>query len=161
MNFLIEQTAEEFSEAAELSANAELLSVRLSRTKARGSVPTTPVTPPMNVNVGQRGGTANRSGELLVMSIEFKYELVDSSSPPNVIASIEVEFEANYKVPADAQYADRAIQVFAGGNLIFNCWSFFREYVQNTAVRMGFPAPPVPLFRFALAPRANAEVEPG
>lgn len=38
--------------------------------------------------------------------------------------------------------SEQHVVAFHGGNAIFNCWQYFREFIQSATARMGFPPLP-------------------
>ncbi len=44
------------------------------------------------------------------------------------------------------------LDAFKDANAVFHCWPYFRELVQNLAMRMGLQIPPMPLLRLAPKP---------
>jgi hypothetical protein len=59
---------------------------------------------------------------------------------------IECSFEAEYRFRDDMP-SEEQIEAFGSANAVFNCWPFFREFVQTSVARMHFPPPPVPFLR--------------
>jgi len=51
-----------------------------------------------------------------------------------------------------------AINAFARGNVIFNSWPYFREYVQSTVSRMDYPPPTIPFLRLTRRPEKLKEL---
>ena len=62
---------------------------------------------------------------------------------------IAASFALDYLIEPAAEFPDDSLQAFAATNGVFNAWPYWREYVQNTCVRMGLPAITVPVFRIA------------
>jgi len=60
---------------------------------------------------------------------------------------IKASFAIAYSVEAIEKYEEKVIHAFAGTNGIFNAWPYWREFAQNTALRMGIPGIIIPLFR--------------
>jgi hypothetical protein len=58
---------------------------------------------------------------------------------------IEAEFMLAYTLPSKPSDSDAT--AFAQQNVPFNAWPYWRELVQSTVVRMGLPAPVVPLLK--------------
>ena len=56
-------------------------------------------------------------------------------------------FSLEYVLPNASTYDDAVLNAFATGNGVFNAWPYWREYVQQTAARMGFPPLVLPVFR--------------
>jgi hypothetical protein len=72
---------------------------------------------------------------------------------------IECCFEAEYSFMPGFTPSESQIEAFRSANAVFNCWSFFREFVQSSVTRMHFPPPPVPflkIVRKAEAPKIES-----
>jgi hypothetical protein len=71
---------------------------------------------------------------------------------------ITATFAAHYLLRADADVDQilSALEEFAGCNVGYHVWPYWREYVQSTCARLGIPPVPVPLYRVPAA-----EVEEG
>jgi hypothetical protein len=67
------------------------------------------------------------------------------------VLKIECVLEAIYLLREDYSPSDLELNAFREGNAIFHCWPYFREFVQNSAVRMDFPPPPIPFLRVSLS----------
>jgi hypothetical protein len=55
--------------------------------------------------------------------------------------------EASYELAEGYEPTSEQIEAFRQGNAIFNCWTYFREYVQSSVARMNFPSVTVPFLR--------------
>jgi hypothetical protein len=66
---------------------------------------------------------------------------------PNEKILIEATFALIYSVTSFDGIEDRHIEAFGSINGIFNAWPYWREFVQNTSVRMGLPAVTAPVYR--------------
>jgi hypothetical protein len=60
---------------------------------------------------------------------------------------IECCFEAEYRFTQDYKPSEPQVEAFRSANAVFNCWPFFREFVQTSVTRMNFPPPPVPFLK--------------
>ena len=58
---------------------------------------------------------------------------------------MECELEARYVVRPEYEPTPEEVTAFQEANAIYHCWPFFREFVQATSVRTGYPPIPVPL----------------
>ena len=70
------------------------------------------------------------------------------------IVKIACRFDGTYGVRKDFQPTEEQIQAFHRGNAIFNCWPYFREYVQSTVGRLNYPPLTVPFLRLMPKPPA-------
>jgi hypothetical protein len=69
--------------------------------------------------------------------------------------NIYATFLLNYKIDSFEGLDKECIQAFGYANGLYNAWPYWREYIQNTAVRMGLPNMTIPVFR--LVPQEKKE----
>lgn len=62
-------------------------------------------------------------------------------------AVIKASFLLIYQADSLQGITKRAVRLFGETNGIFNAWPYWREYVQNTIVRMSLPPLTIPVFR--------------
>jgi hypothetical protein len=65
-------------------------------------------------------------------------------------------FELIYFLPDVIKPTPREITAFCRTNAMLNSWPYWREFVQNTSVRMNMPPLTLPLFRLTPAPPTAA-----
>jgi len=63
------------------------------------------------------------------------------------LLNVEATFVLIYSLNSFEGLDDDKIEAFGATNGVYNAWPYWREYVQNTVVRMGFGAITVPVFR--------------
>ncbi|HDY65089.1 MAG TPA: hypothetical protein ENH84_02505 [Phycisphaerae bacterium] len=80
-------------------------------------------------------------------------DCVDKKKPIQVKAVLELVYNCE-KV---SSFDDRAIKDFGEINGVYNAWPYWREFVQNTVVRMGLPPLIVPTFR-VLQPKTSKKM---
>ena len=85
--------------------------------------------------------------ESLTLDTDFKFAIAREGQKDNPVVLIECRFEGQYALVPEYIPSQEQIEAFRTANAVFNCWPFFREYVQNTTVRLGFPPPPIPFLR--------------
>ncbi len=111
---------------------------------------------PVEIEVGFSPVSSECSGRSLRVILGFGAKAHDSSPTPTELFSVKCRFEMMYELEEGYQPTRDEMDAFAGGNAVFNAWSFFREFTQNTVVRMGFPpTPTIPFLR--LAPLAETK----
>ena len=83
------------------------------------------------------------------VSIETDFRFIITSAAPadTQVFRVECQFKAEYGLLEGFVPSEKQIEAFQCANAVFNCWPFFREYVQNTAARMNLPPPPIPFLR--------------
>jgi hypothetical protein len=75
-----------------------------------------------------------------VARLPYTTDLVFHGSPENEpvrFATISVTFEAIYST--EIPITDAIFETFKDYNLRLNLWSYVREFIQSTTLRMGFP----------------------
>jgi hypothetical protein len=82
---------------------------------------------------------------------------VASTPEPLPVMTLECVFEARYNVRPGYIADSPQIQAFHAGNVVFNCWPYFREFVTNATTRLELPAPPIPLLIVHVIPPAGAK----
>lgn len=70
---------------------------------------------------------------------------VPGADPP---LSIGGTFGLRYSASSLDHLGDDQLRAFAQINGVFNAWPYWREFVQNSAARMGLPRLILPVFRF-------------
>ena len=74
------------------------------------------------------------------------------------LLEVACQFALGYALKPGYTPSQADLDAFKEGNAIFHCWPFFRELVQNLAMRMGLQISPLPLLR--LAPKAAPKKQP-
>jgi hypothetical protein len=99
------------------------------------------------------------SAESVVFAVDFKFfaERPQEGAKPLDLIKISCAFEAEYLVNPKFKPTDEQLKAFHEGNVIFNCWPYFREFVQNSTVRMHLPPPPIPFLRISAPKKAGAQ----
>jgi len=65
---------------------------------------------------------------------------------------ISCRLEVAYELAEGYEPTSEQIDAFRQGNAIFNCWPYFREYVQNSVARMNYPPVTIPFLRMVPKP---------
>jgi hypothetical protein len=152
---VIEQDAQEARDAFAVNTNSALRKIRLADA--------TMTSVPMHAAAGGaistelhfEPGKSQIDEEGLRLSIDFRFALHDGVSEGQELVRLNCTFEVEYEVNREFTPAEEQIRAFHRGNAVFNCWPFFREFVQNTLLRMTYPPPPIPFLR--LMPKRLAE----
>jgi hypothetical protein len=69
------------------------------------------------------------------------------SEAPKPVARFACALTATYNLHDGYVPTEAEIAAFHKANVIFNCWPYFREFIQSSACRMNIPPPPVPFVR--------------
>lgn len=67
-------------------------------------------------------------------------------------------FALSYQLKPGYEPKADEMDAFKDGNAVFNCWPYFREFVQSMCSRMGLQIAPVPLLR--LVPPSASDTPP-
>lgn len=86
---------------------------------------------------------------LILVKPGFHFQAVhDGGSDEEPALSIDCTFILAYTASELETLSEAEVRAFAEINGVFNAWPYWREFVQNTAARMGLPRLVVPVFRF-------------
>ncbi|OXI38727.1 protein-export chaperone SecB [Burkholderia aenigmatica] len=75
----------------------------------------------------------------------------------DVVMDAEIDFRLEYAVVdcTPAELDEQALNEFLGKNAPFQMWPYYRELVQNLAVRANLPPPHIPPFRVPKSHQSN------
>ena len=150
MSITIEQTKEQVADSFELNRHVYLRSIRMAKSSlwSESISMLEGVHGPLESRIDFNPAEVKKLDSVLLLNTTFKFNVyAASASPAREVVRIECQFEAEYGLASGYTPAEGHIKAFHEGNAIFNCWPYFREYVQSSAVRMNYPPPPVPLLR--------------
>ena len=91
----------------------------------------------------------NESDKTLVAHVSFMASGGRADVEDDELFKVEAAFVASYAFSDDEPIAPEAVDAFAKLNGVFNCWPFWREYLQSSTVRMGLPPLTLPLITAA------------
>lgn len=159
---LITQSVEELQAATQLHLNSAIQSIRLSSSRCRSvNFDQLKSLEQIETRVGFKPTTAVTDGEKLTLTIEFTFTAqsltTEGKKKPTEVMGIHCELEACYNLKPGFSPTETQIAAFHKGNAVFNSWPFFREFVQNSAVRMEIPPPPIPFLRISSPPKPKQE----
>jgi preprotein translocase subunit SecB len=87
-----------------------------------------------------------KSGYIIVIP-KFHFEAFVENKVSGPVLLIDASFLLAYKVENFEGLTQSGFEQFANLNGIYNAWPYWREFVQNTIVRMGLPSLSIPVFR--------------
>ncbi len=156
----IQQTAEDAKLAFELHTHAELDSIRLQKARATSQPLLEPMRTPIVLRINRKAKQAQAPEGIVRFEVEFRLageretegSEGESSTAKAQVVLVECTWELDYRLQKDYQPSPAALKAFKDGNAIFNCWPYFREYLQNTVTRMNLPPLTVPLLRLLPKP---------
>jgi hypothetical protein len=149
MSMIIEQDEQEWKQSLELNSNAEFQSIRLIGSSLSATLSIDDIeedVQPLPVNITFTPVRHRVVKNVLTCESDFVFRVEDQDQK-TVPLNVECRLEARYVLRPEFNPTEDQIRAFQSGNVIFNCWPFFREYVQNSVVRMSLPAPSVPFLR--------------
>lgn len=84
------------------------------------------------------------------------------------VLAIDAELRLQYRLPAESEFSQDEALAFGKINGVYNCWTYWREYVASACSRLGIPPVVLPLLKvdnavaFAgfVAPRNSAKKRP-
>ena len=145
---VIKQTHEEFKAAVIFAANTQLLDVRLAASKAFSQRPPDQSFDVFETSLHLDFKPPVVSAAQAVIPVGVVLKLIAGAEPnTKELAEIECTLEATYAFRPEFTPADEQVAAFQRGNAVFNCWPFFREFLQSNLQKMGYPVPPLPLLR--------------
>lgn len=159
MSIVIEQNQEDVTQAFQVNQNVLLREIRLSEATLWSKAPEESLlTESLRTSLDFKPSSVHAADQNLRLCITFSFRIFREEAEHGTVDLVKVEcqIEADYSVRPGHVLTDQQIKSFHEGNAVFTCWPFFREYVQNSTVRMNYPAPPIPLLR--LMPKKEAVV---
>ena len=114
-----------------------------------------------NVEVTRIEASGKTLGRIAVVVFSVGVRLVDQKALSEsregglelrddaVKLEIKAEFAAHYALPDEVEIKalGPALAEFCRHNVGFHVWPYWREFVQSTCTRMGFPPVPVPMYQ--------------
>jgi len=151
----IQQTAEKAKLAFELHAHAEIESVRLLKARLVSRASLHPLSGPVALRLKHKARQTPAPAGFLRLELDFHLSggsektrpQEPSRRPGDPLVRIDCTWQMDYRLVGRYQPTAEAVKAFKDGNAVFNCWPYFREYVQNTITRMNLPPLTLPLLR--------------
>lgn len=98
----------------------------------------------------------DRKNGCVVVIATFHFEAFIESKASQPVILIDTSFLLSYRIEDFEGLTQRGFERFANLNGIYNAWPYWREFVQNTIVRMGLPSLSLPVFRIVETPHKKA-----
>lgn len=104
--------------------------------------------PPADLSLQVSIRTEAKKQERLVQVLP-RFTLIGrgSADAAEELLRVEALFAVQYDMPSFDEIAKKNIDAFGQMNGVYNVWPYWREFVQNMTVRMGFPPLTIPVFR--------------
>jgi len=152
----VEQTQEEMALAFQVHRRAELAFVRLAQAKVSSLPLDEAPKAPIILKFGIKSRKAQAPKGTLRIRVDFQMtgEPKLKSAPkgklprkPVVVAKVACTYELDYQLQKGFEPSAKQVRAFKDGNVVFNCWPYFREYLQESIQRMGYPPLTAPFLR--------------
>jgi len=147
--FTIGQTKQESELAIALHQNAQIIDVRLARSKTSADRPGIEFKEPIAASLAVKAQNVEGPFGQLVVEVSFRLTGTrkESASKERKAVSVECAFELTYQLKPDFSPSSEQIRAFKDGNAIFNCWPYGRQFIQDTIQRLGYPPLILPFLR--------------
>jgi hypothetical protein len=154
MSIFIEQDPQQVRDAVALNSKAEIASVRLIASQITCSIKRSELSSITDLAFRHAPEAIQFEDESLTVATRFAFKAVSGKRKKRDVMAVDCVFESRYTLMPGYEPTTAEMEAFRTGNAVFNCWPFFREFVQSMVVRMDMPPPPVPFLR--LAPKGAA-----
>ena len=151
----IEQDKNQAQLAFQLQSQADLGAIRLMESRVVCKVAPEDAQFPLSIALKHQVEDAVVSSHKMTIPIRFGFKAITADEKTDVLV-ITCRFEATYVLAETYEPTPEQIDAFRQGNAIFNCWSYFREYVQNSVARMNYPPVTIPFLRMVPKPISAA-----
>lgn len=156
---MIEQTPEDMALAFEVQRNAAICAVRLSRSRLAAQALEEFPEGRIVVQFTVKSRAVEAPKGLLRLQVDFRMagvlEPQQAETKPGkrqTVVSVDCAYTVDYQLRETFEPSIRQVKAFKDGNVIFNCWPYFREYLQESVQRMGFPPLTAPFLRVQTKP---------
>jgi len=132
--------------AAVVSPRVQIVGIRLAHSNTSSAPP--PPETPLRIEHGLNGeAEANRDSNQIAVRVSFmvRANAADGSEAAEAAFHVEAAFHLGYTINSFDGISDEHVQAFGKMNGVYNAWPYWREYVQSTTVRMGFPPLTLPV----------------
>jgi hypothetical protein len=105
-----------------------------------------------DINYTAKFQTDENNGYVVVIP-EFYFKAFGENRTQEPVIVIDATFALTYKIDNFEGLTQKGFEQFANLNGIYNAWPYWREFVQNTIIRMGLPSLSIPVFRIVRPPK--------
>jgi hypothetical protein len=161
----IEHTQQQMLLALEVNRNAAITCLRLSRSKMAGQPLEEVPKGSIDVEFAIKSRRVDAPKGRLRVEVDFRMVLrveQEATRPKpgrkaKPIANVECTFAVDYQLREGFEPSAEHVRTFKDGNVIFNCWPYFREYLQESIQRMGYPPLTAPFLRVQPKPSKSGK----
>src|ERR1039457_644899 len=156
----IEQDKEHAQSAIAFHTRANISEVRLVDARVRCSMAIEDAAFPLESTLQFRAEDHVVGNQKVKIGTRFRFHVTTGSKgPKKPVFLVECRFDTDYELRKGYEPSNEEITAFKDAHAIFNTWPFFREFLNTTATRMGYPAPTVPFLR--IVPKVTSVKEIG
>lgn len=142
----VSKSKEKFDAGLLVSDRVQLKDIRLVSSKCDQIPGATSGKKTFDINYSTEVQVDRKSGYVVVIA-KFHFEAFIESKTSQPVILIDASFLLSYKIENFEGLTQKGFERFANLNGIYNSWPYWREFVQNTIVRMGLPSLSIPVFR--------------
>jgi hypothetical protein len=164
MSMLIEQTQREMQDSFAFSRRAEIEGIKVSSASFSSKNLSSDSEESLSVGMRFVPENATISNQCVYASTLFECIVTESldAELSDAVAKFSCSLLATYHLHKGYVPTESELTAFHKANVIYNCWPYFREFVQASAGRMNMPPPPVPFLRVRVVPdEPVSEILPG
>jgi hypothetical protein len=163
----IEQNASEVKLAFAVHSNSTLESIRLSSARLNSKPIESGIEYPLDVEFHYSSKKVEGPSGFLRIAVSLAFHGYDSKLKSLALPkaspakskhsglSLECVYECDYALNPEFELTPEHVRAFKNGNAIFNVWPFFREFLQSSVLRMGYPPVTIPFLRLHPKPKAS------
>jgi len=129
-----------------VSDRVELKDVRLVSSKCDQTPGATSGKKAYEIDYSTEVQVDRKSGYVIVIA-KFHFEAFIESKTSQPVILIDASFLLSYRIENFEGLTQKGFERFANLNGVYNAWPYWREFVQNTIVRMGLPSLSIHVFR--------------
>ncbi len=144
-----------FSAGLLVSNRVQLKDVRLISSKCEQTPEAMLGKKTYNIDYSTKAQVDKKTGYVVVIA-KFNFKAFTNSKTQEAVILIDASFVLSYKIENFEGLTQEGFEQFASLNGIYNAWPYWREFVQNTVVRMGLPPLSIPVFRIVEPPKEKA-----
>lgn len=153
-----DQTKTDLQLAVNVSDRIELESVRLMSCSCKQYWLTGPGKKGFEIK-RTTGSSVDKGTNRVFVLAQFTlntFEDIVSNKSKDPFAVIEASFLLMYQADTLEGITQKSVEQFGKLNGMYNAWPYWREFVQNTTIRMGLPPLTIPVFRIFAPKKAEA-----
>jgi hypothetical protein len=95
----------------------------------------------------QQDCRVSKHEDIISTIIRFQFFARQTKSSRTPFVSISATFLGEYRTAKGFRPTTKELDAFLKANATFNCWPYWREYVQSSVARMDLPPTTLPFFR--------------